>query len=386
MFELRLVQGSLLKKLIDAIKDLVNDANFDCSSSGFSLQAMDSSHVALVSLLLRSEGFEHFRCDRTFSMGMSIANLAKLLKCASNDDIITIKADDGTDSVTFMFESPNQDKISDIEMKLMDIDSDHLGIPDAEYDAIVRMPGLEFANICSSLSSIGDTVTISVSKQGVTFSAKGDIGSGNITCKQTSSEKPEESTIIEMKEPIMLTFALKYMTTFTKATSLSSQVTISLSSDMPVVVEYKIAEIGYIRYYLAPKIEEEEYETNPQPESRPTTHVPAENHANNEPATKEQTEEQTQPQEAVPLLAIAGTKQENGANDEDEDEVAGESQVKMETEGADVKPKVEENPVKAKLLDHMDHDLKMETGSEVETKPTADTTQPKAEVEVMELE
>ena len=184
----------------------------------------------------------------------------------------------------------------------------------------------------------------------------------------------------------MLTFALKYMTTFTKATSLSSQVTISLSSDMPVVVEYKIAEIGYIRYYLAPKIEEEEYETNPQPESRPTTHVPAENHANNEPATKEQTEEQTQPQEAVPLLAIAGTKQENGANDEDEDEVAGESQVKMETEGADVKPKVEENPVKAKLLDHMDHDLKMETGSEVETKPTADTTQPKAEVEVMELE
>ena len=107
MFELRLVQGSLLKKLIDAIKDLVNDANFDCSSSGFSLQAMDSSHVALVSLLLRSEGFEHFRCDRTFSMGMSIANLAKLLKCASNDDIITIKAVDGTDSVTFMFESPS---------------------------------------------------------------------------------------------------------------------------------------------------------------------------------------------------------------------------------------------------------------------------------------
>lgn len=51
----------------------------------------------------------------------------------------------------------DQDKISDIEMKLMDIDSDHLGIPDAEYDAIVRMPGLEFANICTSLSSIGDT-------------------------------------------------------------------------------------------------------------------------------------------------------------------------------------------------------------------------------------
>ncbi|XP_021732402.1 proliferating cell nuclear antigen-like [Chenopodium quinoa] len=374
MFELRLVQGSLLKRVIDAIKDLVNDANFDCSSTGFSLQAMDSSHVALVALLLRSEGFEHFRCDRTFSMGMSIANMAKMLKCASNDDIITIKADDGTDTVTFMFESPSQDKISDIEMKLMDIDSDHLGIPDAEYDAIVRMPSSEFSSICSSLSSIGDTVTITVSKQGVTFSTKGDIGSGNITCRQNSStEKPEEATIIEMKEPVCLTFALKYITTFTKATSLSSQVTISLSSDMPVVVEYKIAEMGHVRYYLAPKIGEEELETNPQPETRPRTQPPAINHT------------KTEAQEAVPLT-ITGNKQEYGEDEIVEGyETVEDSQVKMETEsGAEVKPKGEKKPVKAELV--TEQDFKMETDSEAEIKPTTEATQPKAEVEVMELE
>lgn len=39
----------------------------------------------------------------------------------------------------------------------MDIDSEHLGIPDAEYQAIVRMPSPEFARICKDLSSIGDT-------------------------------------------------------------------------------------------------------------------------------------------------------------------------------------------------------------------------------------
>ena len=107
MLELRLVQGSLLKKVLESIKDLVNDANFDCSATGFSLQAMDSSHVALVALLLRSEGFEHYRCDRNLSMGMNLNNMSKMLKCAGNDDIITIKADDGSDTVTFMFESPS---------------------------------------------------------------------------------------------------------------------------------------------------------------------------------------------------------------------------------------------------------------------------------------
>ncbi|KAK9055335.1 hypothetical protein SSX86_026418 [Deinandra increscens subsp. villosa] len=274
MLELRLVQGSLLKKVMESIKELVTDANFDCSATGFSLQAMDSSHVALVSLLLRSEGFEHYRCDRNLSMGMNLNNMSKMLKCAGNDDIITIKADDGSDTVTFMFESPTQDKIADFEMKLMDIDSEHLGIPEAEYHAIVRMPSSEFARICKDLSSIGDTgdqkneklldrlllaVVISVTKEGVKFSTRGDIGTANVVCRQnTTVDKPEEATIIEMNEPVSLTFALRYMNSFTKASPLSSTVTISLSSELPVVVEYKIAEMGYVRFYLAPKIEEDE--------------------------------------------------------------------------------------------------------------------------------
>ncbi len=69
MFEARLIQGCLLKKVVDSIKDLVTDANFDCSPSGFTLQAMDNSHVSLVGMSLKSDGFEFYRCDRAMSMG-----------------------------------------------------------------------------------------------------------------------------------------------------------------------------------------------------------------------------------------------------------------------------------------------------------------------------
>jgi hypothetical protein len=41
----------------------------------------------------------------------------------------------------------------------MDIDSEHLGIPETAYQAIVHMPSQEFARICKDLSSIGDTGT-----------------------------------------------------------------------------------------------------------------------------------------------------------------------------------------------------------------------------------
>ena len=59
-----------MPQLLEALREaLILEANFDVSSAGISLQAMDSSNSSLVSLCLPSRGFEHYRCDRSFSMG-----------------------------------------------------------------------------------------------------------------------------------------------------------------------------------------------------------------------------------------------------------------------------------------------------------------------------
>ena len=39
---------------------------------------------------------------------MKLANLSKILKCAGNDDAITMKSEDNGDTITFMFESPSE--------------------------------------------------------------------------------------------------------------------------------------------------------------------------------------------------------------------------------------------------------------------------------------
>ncbi|XP_014674296.1 PREDICTED: proliferating cell nuclear antigen-like [Priapulus caudatus] len=259
MFEARLVQGSLLKKILEATKDLLTEATFDCSSTGMSLQAMDSSHVSLVSLMLRSDGFDAYRCDRNLSMGINLTSMTKIIKCSSNDDVVTIKADDNNpDTVTFMFESPNQEKVSDFEMKLMDLDTEHLGIPETDYSVVVKMPAQEFQRVCRDMSQIGESVTICCTKDGIRFSASGDLGTGNIKIAQSANvDKEEEAVVIEMQEAVTLTFALRYLNFFTRATSLSGQVSLSMSPEVPLVVEYKIADMGYMRYYLAPKIEDD---------------------------------------------------------------------------------------------------------------------------------
>merc|ERR1719508_490310 len=134
-------------------------------------------------------------------MGMSLESMAKILRCAANDDIITVKAQDQADTVNFMFESPNQEKVSDYEMKLMNLDQEHLGIPETDYSAVIKMPAGEFQRVVRDLSQFGESVVISCTKEGVKFSAAGDIGVGNIKLAQTANvDKEEEAVTVEMQE------------------------------------------------------------------------------------------------------------------------------------------------------------------------------------------
>ena len=55
---------------------------------------------------------------------------------------------------------------------------------------------------------------------------------------------------------------MRYLNFFTKATPLSKKVILSLSPEVPLVVEYDIEDVGHVKYFLAPKIDDEDDEWN----------------------------------------------------------------------------------------------------------------------------
>jgi proliferating cell nuclear antigen len=135
----------------------VQDCNFDCNDSGVALQAMDNSHVALVSMMLKAESFSPYRCDRNVALGVNLTSLTKVLRAAQNEDILTIKAEDAPDVLNLVFESSESDRLSEYDLKLMDIDQEHLGIPDTEYAATISMPSTEFKRICVDLMALSES-------------------------------------------------------------------------------------------------------------------------------------------------------------------------------------------------------------------------------------
>lgn len=126
---------------------------------------MDNSHVALVSMLLRSEAFTPFRCDRNIALGINLGSLTKVLRAAQSDDILTLKAEDAPDVVNLVFENSASDRISEYDIKLMDIDQEHLGIPETEYAATISMPAAEFQRICRDLTALSESGMLYIARE-----------------------------------------------------------------------------------------------------------------------------------------------------------------------------------------------------------------------------
>merc|ERR1711939_405819 len=168
--------------------------------------SMDSSHVALVSLLLRESAFADFKCDRPTSLGMNVESLGKIFKMCGPNDSLKLRWQNDADIVNFQCEGSEDDRIADFDLKLMEIESEHMEIPEQQYKVVTKMPSAEFQKICRDLKEFGETMQISASKEGLRFSVQGDLGSGNVMLKPRESTKIEEQVALTVHEPVVATF------------------------------------------------------------------------------------------------------------------------------------------------------------------------------------
>lgn len=259
MVEVRLESATLFRKILDAIRDLVEEANIECNEEGLSLQAMDASHVALVALNLLGSGFDSYKCPNEVTLGVNVGSIQKILKCGDTTDNLTLRSNEENSELKFTFENSTSDRFFEFSLSLMDIEVEHLAIPESEPDAVITLSSAEFSRICRDLTQFGDTVKISVTGKTITFAVAGNTGNGSIVLSNFAATKGDSQVSIQCESPLELSFALKYLNYFTKASSLADTVELQLSNDRPLLVQYKLPDdAGSIKYYLAPKVADED--------------------------------------------------------------------------------------------------------------------------------
>lgn len=155
------IENARLKKIFESVVNLFDLINIDCNPDGMISDMMDSSHVSLTSMRIPKDAFEFYECKSKIRLGMSITSLFKILKSAGNKSKITLSVDkrDST-SIDFMAEE-GRGRATNYSLKLVEIESDTLAVPECEFKAVIRMSASDFSNSIRKLtnyasSEVGD--------------------------------------------------------------------------------------------------------------------------------------------------------------------------------------------------------------------------------------
>jgi proliferating cell nuclear antigen len=241
---LKTIQASAIRSVFEVLKDIINDVNVYFGPTGITIRTLDNARVTLVHMHMSHENFEEYSCDTEIVAGLNITNTYKLIKSMSNSDTLTIDIVD-RDYMQFIIENVAKKTSTKYNLKLLDINEEWLTFPEVEMDVITTMPSIDFQRIARDMGNLSNEITICRDNAKLELSCIGDFAN-----QTTVIEYPDGSARVSN------VYSLKYINMFTKATGMCSSVQIMQNSeneDMPIIFLYTIANLGYIKFYLAPK-------------------------------------------------------------------------------------------------------------------------------------
>ena len=233
-----------LKAIISAISTLVEEATFTATAEGISFRGMDPSHVALIDISWPNSAFEKYECDNEIKFGVRIDEFSKLIKRADKKDSIEISISDQNMLLVTV------GKNKKYKMRLIESSATDTPLPKIPYDSKINLTSSKFDKILGDVQVVSDYLTIQTTDSKADFSGKGD--SGEVTIDLDKSEDEE----ITSKEDSVGTYSLEYLNPVVKAVGTNAGfITCEFSSAKPLRIEFKVANIGRIHFYLAPRVE-----------------------------------------------------------------------------------------------------------------------------------
>jgi len=235
-----------LKAIISAISTLVEEATFVANAEGITFRGMDPSHVALIDISWPNSAFEKYECDNDIKFGVRVDEFSKLIKRAEKQDSIEIGISE--DNMLLVTIGKNKK----YKMRLIESSASDTPLPKIPYDAKIELTSSAFDKILGDVQVVSDYLTIKATTSKAEFSGKGDSGEVVIDLEKGM----EQLTDISVKQESTGTYSLEYLNPIVKAVGTTAgSVTCEYSSAKPLRIEFKVANIGRIHFYLAPRVE-----------------------------------------------------------------------------------------------------------------------------------
>lgn len=230
-------------KIITLLRDILSLTNIQIKPTGIYGNTLTDSKVGLIEFFIPKESMEDYHCEAVNIIGINLGSYYTILKCIGNK-VPKIKHMLSDDGASLQITSKNK-RTSNISMCLMELDSDTLD-PETEFETVVNMKSKELYDVIKDLSELGDTITISIKDNSITFSTDDTaVASTSITFDDAD---------IETESEVSMKFSIKELLKYTKAHTFAENVSLYFAPELPLTLHYLTDDnFGWFRMFLAPQ-------------------------------------------------------------------------------------------------------------------------------------
>jgi proliferating cell nuclear antigen len=246
MFEIKIDDAKYWKNCVDSIVSLVDEGSFVLTKEGITLKAMDPSGISMVSFSIPNKAFSKYDVDKQTSIGLNLDNLSKILSSARSGEQLLMKDASNKLSMEFIGEHSRRR----YKLPMIDVKKDVEKEPKVEFESEVSLKSDSLREVLKDANLLSTYIGFRTEKESFKVVAKGDAG-------ELEEEHMNEADIIKkltVTKPSSATFNLEYLERIVSACPANSPINMSLKSDEPVRVNYKIGD-AELAYFLAPYME-----------------------------------------------------------------------------------------------------------------------------------
>ena len=278
------------RDLIESIKDVVPTVVLSFAPDGLDMQSMDVNKVALVEFFITAESFVDYQYpedaednEESIALALDLKSLFKILKCAKANSQCKCVFKLNGNSLKMNFTNDNE--VFSFNLKLLNIDSNRLPIPERENNVTMTFPTDLYQSFTKDIATLTTDITISVGEFGndgndgndendvqLKFEFGSDLGNGSWTVKFVNGIE-----LHDYNEEVSQRFSISYLQNFSKAVMNAGRADVSLKAGEPIEIVCPLPRLsqltvlhnqeidgddiypfGYLKFFLAPKVEENE--------------------------------------------------------------------------------------------------------------------------------
>ncbi len=256
--KLKLENSRILRIMIETLASIIDETEFDFTPDQFSITAMDPSRICLLKLTIKNEDFDEYECEQETKVGVNLDDLNKILKRSSTDDSIEIDFAEADNKIKIVMQREGTSRKRTFSLALLDIEMEEIPMDNLlqiEYpttwviDPEFLVEAIRDAEIYSEILKLK-----AEEEKGLTFSSSGQIG------EMVYNLGVEDLIETHISDSNTGAYSLTFLKAILKISSITEKLEISLKTDHPLKMIYNLLEGGELSYFLAPRVEETEYD------------------------------------------------------------------------------------------------------------------------------